>query len=88
MLGPITLLMIVILAFICLCIGYVAGHGDGLRESESKHFSDGYIQGQADSVAETVRQCARLVETRDPREEPAAHIYLLKTYGLDTWTNN
>lgn len=27
-----------------------------------------------------VQECADLIETRDPREEPAPHIYLLKAF--------
>lgn len=29
-----------------------------------------------------VRECARLVETREPRDQPIAHIYLLKEFGI------
>jgi hypothetical protein len=29
-----------------------------------------------------VKECSRLIETMDPRSEPADHIYLLKTFGL------
>jgi len=29
-----------------------------------------------------VRECARLIETRESRTEPAPHIYLLKVFGV------
>lgn len=29
-----------------------------------------------------VRECSRLVDTRDARMEPAPHIYLLKEFGI------
>ena len=39
-----------------------------------------------------VRECSKLVETRDARSEPGEHIYLLKCFGLlndndSTYTN-
>jgi len=30
-----------------------------------------------------VKDCSRLLETRDPREEPSPHIYLLKVFGVN-----
>lgn len=53
------------------------------KEFEAKHFSAGYIQGRSDGTIETVRECARLIQARDMRNEPIAHIYLLKTFGIE-----
>jgi hypothetical protein len=30
-----------------------------------------------------VRECAHLIDTREPRDEPAPHIYLLKAFGVE-----
>jgi hypothetical protein len=30
-----------------------------------------------------VRECSRLIETKDARSEPADHIYLLKHFGIE-----
>jgi hypothetical protein len=41
------------------------------------------IAKRAHKLAELiVLDCAKLIENRDPRAEPAPHIYLLKTYGI------
>ena len=41
------------------------------------------IAGRANKLAELiVRECSHLLETRDPRIEPAEHIYLLKSFGI------
>jgi hypothetical protein len=29
-----------------------------------------------------VLECSRMIETREPRTEPAAHIYLIKAFGF------
>jgi hypothetical protein len=30
-----------------------------------------------------IKECAHLIETREPRDEPASHIYLLKKFGVE-----
>jgi hypothetical protein len=30
-----------------------------------------------------VLECSRMIETRDPRTEPAAYIYLIKAFGFE-----
>lgn len=41
------------------------------------------LAGRAKKFAELlVRDCAYLIATRDARVEPAAHLYILKAYGV------
>lgn len=45
---------------------------------------DKWIEVYNEKFAELiVKECARLIDTREPRDQPAPHIYLLKAFGVE-----
>ena len=58
---------------------------DAWEKAAQAHSGDSWAEQTAflEKFAELiVRECARLIETRESRTEPAPHIYLLKVFGV------